>query len=263
MTRRNDVPPRLPSIPDLLAGQLAYQMRVLLRTPRAVVGGMLLPILLLVLRNGGAHAPAPEKAQLIAGLCAFGLLSTAYITHTGGLVSAREAGVLKRWRAMPVPAWCYFAGRVGATVLLAAAGALVTMIAGAAAYGLPLHATAVASLAAVAVLGAAAWASIGIAASGLIPTTEAAWPLLALSYLPLAVLSGSFGAVHGEPPWLSTVVGYFPAQPIIDGASRALGATGPGARLMTVHDLVVLVAWVAVGLLLSRRGFAWEPARRR
>ncbi len=230
----------VPPLSALLAGQLSYQMRVLLRTPRAVVGGMLLPVLLLLLRQGGDQAPTLEKARLIAGLCAFGLLSTAYITHTGGLVSAREGGVLKRWRAMPVPAWCYFTGRIGATVVLAAAGAIVTAIAGTTAYGIPLHLAAAASLAGIALLGAAAWTSIGIAASGLIPTAEAAWPLLAVSYLPIVILSGGFGPVHGEPAWLSTLVGYLPAQPIVDGASRALGATSHGAAMATPRDLAVL-----------------------
>lgn len=262
MVAGNESSRRLPSIPALLAGQLSYQMRVLLRTPRAVVGGMLLPVLLLLLRQGGDHAPALQQARLVAGLCAFGLLSTAYITHTGGLVSARESGVLKRWRAMPVPAWCYFTGRIAATVLLAAVGATVTAIAGTAAYGIPLHLAAAASLAGIALLGAAAWASIGIAASGLIPSAEAAWPLLAVSYLPIVILSGGFGPVHGEPAWLSTLVGYLPAQPIVDGAARALEATGPGAQLPTPQDLAVLVAWIAVGLLLSQRWCEWEPRRR-
>ena len=76
----------------MVAGQIAYQTRVLLRTPRAIVGGMLLPMLLLLLRDHGGHAAGPTEVQLVAGLVVFGVFSTAYLTHTSGLVAAREQG---------------------------------------------------------------------------------------------------------------------------------------------------------------------------
>jgi hypothetical protein len=65
--------------------------------------------------------------------------------------------------------------------------------AGARLEGAGLHVTP--GLVVVLALGAATWASIGTAVSALIPSAEAAWPLLALTYLPLVVLSGSFGSV--------------------------------------------------------------------
>jgi hypothetical protein len=70
---------------------LSYHARVLLRTPRATFGGVLLPLLLLALRGAGS----------VPGLVVLGVASTAYVTHASGLVAAREAGVLKRWRATP------------------------------------------------------------------------------------------------------------------------------------------------------------------
>ena len=51
-------------------------------------------------------------------------MSVAYLSHASGLVVAREDGVLRRWRATPLPSWGYFAGRIVATVLLADAAAL-------------------------------------------------------------------------------------------------------------------------------------------
>ncbi len=54
-------------------------------------------------------------------------------------------------------------------------------------------------------------------------------------------------------------VGYLPAQPIVDGDSRALEATSHGAAMATPRDLAVLLAWTGAGLLLSQRWFAWEP----
>jgi ABC-2 type transport system permease protein len=120
-----------------------------------------LPVLILVVRGDAAN---------VAGFAVLGVLSTAYITHAGGLVSAREGGVLKRWRATPLPRWCWFAGRIGATVLVAVAGGAVTVLVGVSSYGLRVDASAALSLAVALILGAAAWACIGTAASAFIPT---------------------------------------------------------------------------------------------
>lgn len=136
-----------------LRGQLAYHARLLVRSPRAVAGGVLLPVVLLVVRGEGRD---------VAGLAVLGVLSTAFITHAGSLVTARQAGVLKRWRATPLPSWCWFAGRIGATVAVAVSGGVFTVFAGVALYSVHVDG----ALVAVLVLGALTWASrIGSARS--------------------------------------------------------------------------------------------------
>ncbi len=252
---------RLPALRGLLAAQLAHQARLLVHAPRALFGGVLLPLLLLALHGGGAHSDPRAQARLVAGVAVLGMLSTAYITHAGALVVAREAGVLKRWRAAPLPAWCYFSARIGATVLVAAAGGAVAVVAGAVAYGLRVDARGILTLAVVLVLGSAVGASIATAISGLIPSADAAWPLLAATYLPVVGLSGGFGSVAAEPGWLATLVDGLPARPIVDGASRALGATAQHGPGLTLHDLTVLVIWGSAGVLVALRSFRWQPRR--
>jgi ABC-2 type transport system permease protein len=107
-------------------------------------------------------------------------------------------------------------------------------------------------------LGAATWASIGTVASALIPTTEAAWPLLGVTYLPLVILSGSFGTVSGQPGWLATGIDYLPVRPIIDSTWRALQAGG-SISATSLHDVAVLAAWAVAGMVLSLRYFRWAP----
>lgn len=248
----------MPPVTRLLADQVAYHARTLLRTPRAVVGGMLLPILLLLLRGSAPYVTHIEQVQLVAGLIAFGALSTAYITHTASLVAARQDGVLKRWRATPLPRWCYFVGRITAISLLTTIGGALTALVGGAQAHIDLSLGTLSALGLILILGSATWASLGTAASALIPTTEAAWPLLGLTYLPLVILSGSFGIVGGQPAWLATIIGELPVRPIIDSISRAL-ATGGGMSSISPHDLAVLAAWTATGMLLSVRCFRWTP----
>lgn len=239
---------KLPGLPRLLAGHLSYQARVLLRTPRAVVGGLVLPLLFLALKEGGSR----NEPRLVAGLAMFGVLSTAYMTHTSALVAARQAGVLKRWRTTPLPRWCFFAGRVGATVLIASLAGAVTVLAGAIFRDVHLRAASLLAVALALLIGATTWASVGTAASVLIPSVEAAWPLLAVTYLPVVVLSGGFGSVSGEPAWLHQLVRYLPAQPMLDSSWRALRGHVP----FTSHDLAVELVWAAAGCSLPSGGSA-------
>ena len=99
----------------MIAGQVRYQLTLLLRTPRTLIAGVILPGALLALQLGrvqhvGQGAAADLLAARVAGLVVLGAMSVAYLTHAASLVVAREDGVLRRWRATPLPSWGYFAG---------------------------------------------------------------------------------------------------------------------------------------------------------
>jgi ABC-2 type transport system permease protein len=253
------LPVRLPGPGSVLASQLRYQMTLLLRNPRAIVAGLILPGALLALERGSAqHITMAQAAPRIAGLVAFSAAAIALFTHALGLVTAREEGVLRRWHASPLPAWAYFAGRIVATMLVTAAAGLILVLVAVAMTGVHLTAHAVIGLLIADALGALALAAAGTAITALIPSVQSAQPILMLTYIPLVVLSGAFGAFQGLPHWVSTAVSYLPVQPVIDAASRALQHSG---AIMSVHDLAVLVGWVAGGLLVSFWVFQWDPHR--
>ena len=140
----------------------------------------------------------------------------------------------------------------------AGARALGTALEGSAHDHIPLSLGTIADLSLILTLGAATWASTHTAASALIPTTEAAWPLLGVTYLPLVILSGSFGTVSGQPGWLATCIDYLPVHPIIDSTWRAL-QVGGSMPATSLRDLAVLSAWAVAGMVLSLRYFRWAP----
>ncbi len=252
---------RLPGLGPLFAGQVRYQLLLMARTPRALFAGLLLPLLLLVVRSSALKNNPQTEAGLVAGITVLGVISTAYMTHASGLVTAREAGVLRRWRATPLPDWCFFAGRIVATLLAAITSGAVAAGAAVALYGVRLHAGAALSLLVAVMLGALVWAAIGTAATAVIPTTDSAYPLLAVTYFPVVLLSGVFGSTGGQPHWLATLMSYLPAQPIVDAGTRALQHTGGGLALIPGRDLAVLAVWAAASLLVSRCFFRWDPTR--
>jgi ABC-2 type transport system permease protein len=177
---------------------------------------------------------------------------------------AREDGVLRRWRATPLPAWGYFAGRIAAAVLITDGAALILVLVGVAMAGLHLTGAGIAWLLVAGTAGGLALAAAGTAITRVIPSAQGANQLLALTYIPLIIFSGGFGGLSGLPHWLNTLMSYLPAQPMIDAVTRALepgaGQSGPA---LPGRDLAVLAAWAAGGLLLSARFFQWDPHRPR
>jgi ABC-2 type transport system permease protein len=247
----------LPATRQLLLGQVRYQVTLITRTPAAFIFGMALPAVLLILQVGRHHAASASLNATIGGLVVFGLLAIAYLTYASGLIAAREAGVLRRWHAAPVPAWGYFAGRIAAATAMADVSALLLLLVGAGMCGLHLTAAAVLSMVIAVTAGAITLATAGTAITPLLPSVQGANGLLAMSYLPLLFLAGGLGSVSGLPHWLTRVMTYLPVQPAIDAATRALADPGT----LPAHDLLVLGSWTVACLALSARYFRWDPTR--
>jgi ABC-2 type transport system permease protein len=254
-------PGRLPNVGTLLLAQIRYQIRRLLAGGRALAVGVGLPVILLVASKGKDAHPN------VAGYAVFGLTITAFSTYGLRLVTAREAGVLKRWRATPLPRWCYLLGNIVATVLAAAAAGAVTVFAAVVLYGThfgdgagtQLTGSAALAVMVAFVLGAFALAATATAFTSIIPTVEAAFPTLMFTYFPVMIISGVLFTIS-EPHWLSTLASDLPIQPLIDAATHAVRHT-PGAPFLPIRDVIVLASWAVGGLLTSVIVFRWEPHR--
>jgi ABC-2 type transport system permease protein len=253
---------RLPTAGRLLVVQIRYQVRLLISSGRAIAVGVGLPVILLVASKGKDTRPD------VAGYAVFGLTITAWSTYGVRLVVAREDGVLKRWRATPLPRWCYFLGRILATALVAVMAGAVTVAAALVLYGSHFgdgpgtQFTVIAALAIVAVLllGAFAWAAAATALTSVIPTVEAAFPTLIFIYFPVIIISGVLFTNISEPHWLSTLATYLPAQPLMDAVTHAVRHAA-GAPFLPVRDVIVLACWGIGGMLGATVLFRWEPHR--
>lgn len=237
----------------LLRYQLRYQLILLARNPRALVTALVLPAMVLALelgrtdRLGATQAGLAVLAPRVAGLFVFGAAAIALMSHALTLVVAREDGVLRRWRASPLPPVTYFAAKIITTVLAAdAAGAILVLLSVEMAK-LPLTGHAILALLAVGTLGALALAATGTALTALIPSSQAAQPVLMLVYLPLVFLSGSFGPAQSLPRWLTTAITYLPVQPMIDAFTRPMETHMP----LNVH--------IYKDIFLSKR--SWKTSR--
>ncbi len=106
-------------------------------------------------------------------------------------------------------------------------------------------------------LGAAAFAGLGIGLAALIRSDEGASAVVNLVVLPMAFLSGSFGPTRDYPDVLQAVADVLPLTYLI---RLVQAAYLHGTSL--VHDLgavAVVVAWGVAGLVVAVRRFEWQP----
>jgi ABC-2 type transport system permease protein len=245
----------MPSVGRLLAAQIGYQAR-LLASGRAITIGIGFPIILLIASHQ-SHTQTTDAD--LARYAVFGLTLTAWNTYGVRLVGAREAGILKRWWAAPLPRWCYFLGRILATVVVAAFAGAATVAAGVLLYNTHLTLSGALGALVAFILGSLAWAAAATALTAAVPTLEAAAPTFLVTYFPVIIISGVFGAIS-EPHWLSTTATYLPAQPLAQAVGDALGHTA-GHAWLPARDLAVLAAWAIAGIAVSVVTFRWEPHR--
>ena len=254
-------PARLPSWPALLAGQIRYQMRLSLRNSRTITSSILLPVLILIaLRSTtGTGLGSINNQVLVAGALVYGAISMAYLTHATALVTAREKGVLKRFRGSPLPSWIFLAGRIITTAILAVLASLIALDLAVEIVGIGYPFARLGWILLGLVVGSLVWASLGTMMSGIISTPDSAWSTLITTFLPLMFISGIFIPTSSEPHWLADIADWLPAEPFGDLIQHCL--SGPLVGL--ARDLLVLVGWLVVSALAARWTFKWLPVTRK
>jgi ABC-2 type transport system permease protein len=239
--------------------QFRCEQLVFWRSKEAALFIFLFPLLLFVLLgsvyNGTIYGvPAPEA--LLAGLIGYGCANTAFAGLSIQLVLRRESGILKRLRATPLPASTYIAALLASTLVVFALQTIALFVIGRVLYGTPFP-TAIGSLVLAVVIGAAAFAAIGVAAASLIRSGDGSSAVVNFILLPMAFLTGSFGPTRHYPSFLRAIGDVLPLKYFIDimNAVYLRGHalwTKPGA-------IGVLAAWGATGLLVAAFKFRWEP----
>ena len=207
-----------------------------------------------------APEPRPDHRSLTSPASPSSASSlTAWNTYGVRLVAARESGVLKRWWATPLPRWCYFLGRILATVAVATVAGAATVAAGVLLYNTHLTVSGALGTLVVFVFGAFAWAATATALTAAVSTLEAAAPDVPGDLLPNHYHLRNLRR-HQRAPLALHLASYLPAQPLAQAAGAALGHTS-GHAWLPARDLAVLAAWAIGGMAIAVVTFRWEPHR--
>jgi ABC-2 type transport system permease protein len=248
--------------------QTGYWLKVMLRTPRAVVFSLIFPVILLVLFNSiflsgsdtaklSDGAVIAAQAYFTAGMMAYSIMLSSYTSLLMAITTQRESGELKRYRGTPVPAWTFIVSfALRSVVLVTTMSALLLAIAHFA-YDVPIPADGAIGIVVYVVLGTVTMCSLGIGLTAVIDSTEAAASIGPFSAVILSFISGVFVPVNQLPGWLEDIGRVFPLFHLTDGLQRALA--GVGGTGLDAGNVAVLVAWALAGVVLAARGFRWEP----
>jgi ABC-2 type transport system permease protein len=244
----------------LLRHQIHYDLRALRRNRQASFSILLLPVVLLVIavNVGDRSQSAPE--DLVPGLIAFAVMSASFMTLVADLVGQREAGVLKRRLASPVPPWVLIAGRTLASVVAALAAAVLVLVVARNAYDVAIPSAALPGVVVTVVLGSAALSALAYTLASAIDAVGSTQPVVALLVLPLLVISGVLVPATDLPSALAMVARVFPLEHIAHGLRRAFDSGSPSG--VDATDALVLAGWAAAGLALALHRFDWTPRRK-
>lgn len=252
-----------------VAVQTRYQLIGLTRNRRALILGLVLPVVLLLMFNSVfvpdngdtthvAGATIGAHAYFTAAMLAYAILGSAFNQLGIGLVNQRESGQLKRLRGTPVPAWTFVLATVLRVVIVAAAMSVLLLAIGRFAYDVPISAGAIGEIVVYVALGTATLCSVAIAATTLVTDVESASAALPFAAVLLSFISGIFVPVDQLPGWLEDVGRFFPVYDVAAGMQTALGVAGDTA--LKSGNLLALAAWGVAGVVVAARHFRWEPA---
>jgi ABC-2 type transport system permease protein len=250
----------------LVLHQLRFDVISALRNRRVVFLSIALPVLLLVVLTG-LYADSGDvevigrtvsaQQAFVPGIMALAVLTSSFMTLLMTVAGQRQAGVLKRRRATPVPAIVLILGRTLTATGIAIAAVAVMLVIADAGYDIsPAPGFELPMLLGV-VVGSLCFACCGFALAGLVTTPESAGPIVQVILLPLQLISGIYFPTAGLPDWLHTVAQVFPLVHVTEALQHAM-FPNPSVPW---GDLGVLALWAVGAAAVAVRTFRWLPAR--
>ena len=238
--------------------ELRAQQLLFWRNREAAFFSFLFPILLLVL-IGSVYGDEPidgvtAPTYLLIGLIGYGAAANAFAALAITLVVRREAGLLKRVRGTPLGSGTYLGAVIGSTVVVIALQVITQLLLGV--YVLDADwPDRFAYFVFAVLLGAAAFAALGIAVTTVVRTAEGSSAVVNAIFLPMAFISGVFFSTAEMPAFLEAISEVLPLTYFLD-LIRAAFIPGEDFAPSAVAAVVV---WGLLGLAVALRRFRWEP----
>ena len=249
----------------LLLHQIGLEQRAFWRNSEAAFFTFAMPVgLLLIFGAVSGDNKVPGRPDIhgltlfVPGILAFGIIVAAYGNLAGTIAMLRADGVLKRIRATPLSPGMYLAGQLASVLATCLAIALTTVVLGRLAFDVAPRAGGALPLVGVLTLGIVCFSALGLAISTVIPTANASGAITNGTYLPLALISGTFDSGFKLPAWLDHVVSALPIKALTDSLRAGYD---PASHGPAIGSVLVLAAWTMIGIVVAHRYFRWEPSR--
>ena len=244
--------------------QLRYVNKAFWRNPASAFFTFAFPLLFLVIFTAllGHYTiqigskTVNTSTYYVASMACFSVITACFNNIATAVSFQREDGILKRAHGTPLPGASFLGGRILHAVLVSFLLVLITAVFGRLVYsadiptGLSLLRFIIALL-----VGSAAFCALGLAATSVIPNSDAAAPVVNAIILPLEFLSGIFIPFGSNTQaWILWVAKIFPVRHFVLSMQAAFVGTA-----FNWTDVLVVAAWGIAGMLLAIRFFTWEP----
>ena len=245
----------------LMLHELRGQLRLYVRSRELAFFTFLLPLILFVLLGSTYGHDKINGVRgsdfLEAGMLGYGLVSTAFAGLAILMVLRRESGILKRVRATPLPPWAYIGAVLTATLIAFAVNSVAMIAIGRGLFSVPLPHRWL-SLVLVLLLGAIAFAALGLGMTTIVHSAEGASATVNAVYLPMSFISGSFFSPHSFPSFLRAIAAVLPLTYFIKLTRDVMLH---GHQLWNNWgDVGVVAAWGVAGAIVALWRFRWEPS---
>ena len=259
----------------LVGNQIRYEQKSYWRNPRAAFFTFAFPLVFFfilvsarrrpdrqgrprdVLHNGTRRVKLAQ--YYTPSILAYAVMSACFLAVAMTLVRQREAGILKRMRGTPLPAWALHRRRhrqrghrrgAAVGVCVRVLGRWSTASYFPLGHLLPLIVTIV--------LAALAFCALGVAVSSLIPNIDSGPAIINLPYFVLVFISGTYFPISGT---MAKIAAYLPLRPFIVAMYKVFDPTEHRQRAGRRTSSAVLAIWGVGSTVFAARHFRWTPRR--
>ncbi len=252
---------------SLALDQLRYTNRAFWRNPASAFFTFVFPLMFLVIftalfGNDTTNVFGKEVSTstfYVAAIAAFSIITATYTNLAVSVAFQRDAGILKRIRGTPLPAWAYLFGRIVHAIVVALILVAIVAAFGALFYDAEIPTGTLPAFLVTIAVGAACFSALGLAIAGFVPNAEAAPAVVQAIILPMLFLGDIFIPLPDQSAWYVKFSKLFPVWHFSDAMKAAyFSPTGSGFRW---GDLLVIAVWGVLGLIFAIRFFSWEPRK--
>ena len=251
--------------PALALHQFRFDQKTFWRNPASVFFTVALPLIfLLIFATIFGNETIDELGGIktttyyVPAIVTLGVVSATLQSLAVNLTVDRENGILKRGRGTPLPAWAFFAGRVGNSIVVSILLLVAVTAIGRLVYGVEVPWERLPAVLVTLAVGAASFCCLGVALTAVIPSEDAAAPIANMAVLPLYFLSGVFIPETEIPDGVLAFADLFPIRHFFEAFFAAFDPTTVGAGFEW-GNLAIVAAWGALGFALALRWFRWTP----
>ncbi|MGZ8621215.1 MAG: ABC transporter permease [Solirubrobacterales bacterium] len=246
--------------------QFRYDQKTFWRNPASVFFTVLFPVLLLLIfatvfggQTVDVRGGIKTTTYYVPAIITLSVISATMQSLAMSLTIAREDGRLKRGRGTPMPAWVFVAGRIGNAIVVSLLMLTLLAAIGGIFYGVEIPWDRLPGIVLTLIVGAASFCCLGIALTALIPSQDAAAPVVNAILLPLYFLSGVFIPDDQLPSGVIHFADAFPIRHFFEAFFGAYVPAGGGGSAVEWGNLAIVAIWGIAALLFAVRFFRWTP----